>query len=47
MSVDEAMQAVLAAGYQSTSSSFRKIVNLTLARSSRFKRVERGRYTAK
>lgn len=47
LSADEAMQAVLEAGYRSTSSSFRKIVNITLARSGRFKRVSRGRYAVK
>jgi hypothetical protein len=46
LSVDEATQAVLAAGYRSTSPELRKIVNITLSRSGRFERVGRGRYTA-
>lgn len=47
LSVDEATQAVLAAGYRSASPEFRKIVNITLSRSGRFERIKRGRYTAK
>jgi len=47
LSVDEATNAVLAAGYRSASPEFRKIVNITLSRSDRFEQVERGRYTAK
>lgn len=47
MSVTEASEAVQKAGYQTTSSSFRTIVNQTLIKDPRFKKVSRGRYTAK
>ena len=47
LSVDEATKAVLAAGYRSASPAFRRIVNITLSRNSRFERVARGRYTVK
>jgi hypothetical protein len=47
MSVTEAAEAVQAAGYQTTSSSFRTIVNQTLIKDPRFKKVARGQYTAK
>ncbi len=47
MSVTEVSEAVQRAGYQTTSPSFRTIVNQTLINSGKFKRVERGRYTAK
>jgi hypothetical protein len=48
MSLGEATDAVQAAGYQSTSPNFRTIVNQTLINKSRmFKRVTRGRYTAR
>ena len=46
MSVGDAMEAVQKAGYQTTSPSFRVIVNQSLLSSGRFKRVERGMYTA-
>ncbi|TVQ32770.1 MAG: hypothetical protein EA376_05255 [Phycisphaeraceae bacterium] len=47
MSVTEAAEAVQQAGYKTTSSSFRTIVNQTLINSGNFKRVSRGKYTAK
>ncbi|HEY5636503.1 MAG TPA: hypothetical protein VIS77_06330 [Burkholderiales bacterium] len=47
MSVTEAADAVLKAGYSTTSPSFRQIVNSTLIRSGAFTRVERGRYRLK
>jgi len=47
MSVTEVSQAVQDAGYNTTSPSFRTIVNQTLINSGKFKRVERGKYTAK
>lgn len=47
MSVTEVAEAVQDAGYMTTSPSFRTIVNQTLINSGKFKRVERGRYTAK
>lgn len=47
MSVTEAAEAVQRAGYQTTSSSFRTIVNQTLIKDPRFKKVARGQYTAK
>lgn len=47
MSVTEAAEAVQRAGYKTTSSSFRTIVNQTLINSGQFKRVSRGQYTVK
>jgi len=47
MSVTQAADAVLKAGYSTTSPSFRQIVNSTLIRSGAFTRVERGRYRLK
>jgi len=47
MSVTEAAEAVQKAGYLTTSSSFRTIVNQTLIKDPRFKKVARGQYTAK
>ena len=47
LSVTEAADAVLKAGYSTTSSSFRQIVNITLIRSGAFARVDRGRYRLK
>ncbi|HYE02092.1 MAG TPA: hypothetical protein VD963_02535 [Phycisphaerales bacterium] len=47
MSVTEAAEAVQNAGYKTTSSSFRTIVNQTLINSGAFKKVARGQYTAK
>lgn len=47
MSVTDAAEAVQEAGYKTTSSTFRTIVNQTLINSGQFKRVGRGLYTAK
>jgi len=47
MSVSDAADAAQRAGYQTTSSSFRTIVNQTLIKDPRFKKVSRGQYTAK
>jgi septal ring factor EnvC (AmiA/AmiB activator) len=47
MSVTEVAEAVQKAGYQTTSPSFRIIVNQALLSSGKFKRVARGQYTAK
>ena len=47
MSVTEAAEAVQLAGYRTTSPSFRTIVNQTLIRDKRFKKISRGRYTVK
>lgn len=46
MSVTEAAEAVQNAGYRTTSSSFRTIVNQTLLKDPRFQKVDRGRYRA-
>ncbi len=47
MSVTEAAEEVQRAGYQTTSSSFRTIVNQTLIKDPRFRKVSRGQYTTK
>jgi len=47
MSVTDATHAVQSAGYRTTSPNFRTIVNQTLLKSNRFKKVARGQYTAK
>jgi len=47
MGVTEMAGAVQKAGYQTSSPNFRTIVNQTLIKSDRFKRVGRGQYTAK
>ncbi|MBL0926610.1 MAG: hypothetical protein IBJ11_03020 [Phycisphaerales bacterium] len=47
MSVTDVAEAVQKAGYKTTSPNFRTIVNQTLLRESRIKRVSRGQYTAK
>lgn len=48
MSVTEVTQAVQQAGYMTTAANFRTIVNQALIRESkRFKKVARGRYTAR
>ena len=48
MSVTEVTQAVQEAGYMTTAANFRTIVNQALIRENkRFKKVSRGRYTAK
>lgn len=46
MGVSEVADAVQAAGYQTSAENFRTIVNQTLLRSDRFKKVARGQYTA-
>lgn len=47
MSVTEAAEKVQEAGYKTSSTTFRTIVNQTLINSGQFKRVGRGQYTAK
>ncbi len=47
MSVTDVAEAVQKAGYATTSPNFRTIVNQALIASGKFKRVERGQYTAK
>lgn len=47
MSVTDMTAAVQKAGYKTTSPNFRTIVNQTLLKSDRFKKVARGQYTAK
>lgn len=47
MGVTEAAQAVQEAGYRTNSDNFRTIVNQALISSGQFKRVGRGKYTAK
>jgi hypothetical protein len=45
MSVTEAAEAVQKAGYKTSSSTFRTIVNQTLLKGDTFKKVSRGKYT--
>jgi hypothetical protein len=45
LTIAEAVDAVLAAGYKSKSKSFKLIVNQALAKNKRFKRVSKGLYT--
>lgn len=47
LSVTDVAEAVQKAGYQTSSPNFRTIVNQTLIKDKRIKRVERGQYTAK
>jgi len=47
MGVTELSEAVQKAGYRTMSPNFRTIVNQTLIKDKRFKRVERGLYTVK
>lgn len=47
MSVNKVTQEVQRAGYRTTSPNFRTIVNQTLIKDPRFKRVSRGKYTAR
>ena len=42
MSVSEALDAALQGGYNTTSPTFRQIVNITLIRSDEFERMGRG-----
>ncbi|MCC6679188.1 MAG: hypothetical protein IT436_18840 [Phycisphaerales bacterium] len=46
MSVTEAAEAVQRAGYRTSAANFRTMVNIALIKSGKFKRVERGKYTA-
>lgn len=46
MSVTDAAEAVRKAGYQTTSPNFRTMVNAALLNKKKFRRVERGQYTA-
>ncbi|MFN9480732.1 MAG: hypothetical protein ACK6C0_15140 [Betaproteobacteria bacterium] len=47
LTIEQAMDAVRKAGYQSSSASFRQIVSQTLVSRPEFKRVARGVYTLK
>ena len=47
MTVTEIAEAVQKAGYKTSSSNFRIIVNQTLLKDPRFKRVGRGQYTVR
>jgi hypothetical protein len=47
VTVGEAMEGVLAAGYKSNSRGFRNVVNNMLLGDKRFKRVDRGVFTLK
>lgn len=47
LTVTELAEAVQAAGYVTTSPNFRTIVNQTLIKDARFKKVSRGQYTSK
>lgn len=47
MSVSEVAEAVQESGYRTTSENFTTIVNQTLLRDKRFKKISRGRYTSK
>ena len=46
MSVTEVTEAVQKAGYRTSAANFRTIVNQTLIKDKRFKKVARGQYTA-
>ena len=47
MKIPDAMALVLAAGYKSTSKQFQHIVNKTLLKDKRFRKVARGEYALK
>lgn len=47
MSVTDVSAAVQRAGYKTSSANFRTIVNQTLIKSGKFKKISRGQYTAK
>ena len=47
LSVTEAAQQVQTAGYRTSSANFRTIVNQTLIKSNKFRKVSRGKYTAR
>ncbi len=46
MSVTEVSEAVQKAGYRTSAANFRTIVNQTLIKDKRFKKISRGQYTA-
>jgi hypothetical protein len=45
MSIAEAMEAVLAAGYKTKSKNFSTIIGMTLSKDKRFRRVRKGQYS--
>ncbi|MGD1001933.1 MAG: hypothetical protein ABSA67_14660 [Candidatus Brocadiia bacterium] len=47
LTIAEAAEAVLAAGYKSKSKDFQNIVSMTLSKDKRFRRVRRGVYAVK
>ncbi len=47
LSVSEAAEAVVSNGYQTTSKTFRTIVNQTLLANDVFEKIDRGRYTVR
>jgi len=47
MGVSEAADAVQRAGYKTSAANFRTIVNQTMLKSPKIKKVSRGQYTAK
>ena len=47
VTIGEALEGVLSAGYKTKSSNFRQVVNKTLLTDKRFKRVARGAFTLK
>ena len=47
VTIGEAMEGVLAAGYKTTSKTFRSVVNNMLLADKRFKKVSRGEFTLK
>lgn len=47
MGVTDAAEAVRKSGYKTNAANFRTMVNIALIKSGKFKRVERGQYTAK
>ncbi len=47
VTIGEAMEGVLAAGYKTTSETFRSVVNNMLLADKRFKKVSRGEFTLK
>ena len=47
MGVAEAGEAVKRVGYKTNAANFRTMVNIALIKGGKFKRVDRGQYTAK
>ena len=47
LSVTDAAREVQNAGYKTSSANFRTIVNQTLIKSDKFRKVSRGKYTAR